>query len=57
MLDLQHTPMDIICMFGQKFLYIVTVDLQPAPVPIVRADRFEAAQITEPHPSDRGPDR
>jgi hypothetical protein len=57
MLDLQHTAMDIICIFGQEFLDVVAVNLKPATVSIIRADWLEAAQITKTYPSDRGPDR
>jgi hypothetical protein len=56
MLDLQHTAMDITCIFGKEFFYVVAVNLQPATASIVRADRLEAAQITKTDPSDRGPD-
>jgi hypothetical protein len=55
MLDLQHTAMDIACVFGKECLYVITVYLQAAPTPVILAKRCETAQIAKTYPSDRGP--
>jgi hypothetical protein len=42
--------------FGEELFDVVTIDLQPAAIPVIRTDRLEPTQGAESYQTDGRPD-